>query len=540
MRLSIVFASVSSLGLLLMAAACSEEVIVQQVAAGDDAGSSGSSGKTSSSSGSSGEEPEGDGGASSSSGGTITITPNSVKAGNAIVLGVTSDEQIIYIGIDGQNASLEAVPVAGGAPEVIEAAFDLDTANASVSGGAVAYWTAIDAQTGLGTMNLWTKAGGKKTALSATSMTGLWGASEDGTRVAFTVGAGGTDLTVVNSATATAATSTGILPAGAANKINLAAGMGNTPTCVPRLRFAKKNLIAAFCAGTTAADKEARLYWVPENSTTEVRLDNVGPAAGPVRTTFFFDNNATKIFAVSAIPNAAGGTDNARGRIITVPGAAAATSVALEDGSGTAGIFTDDSTAVIYRTATGGLKRASTGATPAPKTLVATAKALLGFTPDKSRVFFANAAPTANGTDIHTADTTTENQTAKPLVTGQTARPLGLTETGSLFVYVEGNKINSIAAAGGTAKDLTLPKTAGAAVTGKGNGVIFFTDPKTQGTPPDDITLVSLQYLDAETGKYSNPFADSVPTDGVAVSKGKFVYTKIGQTGAGIYVAPLP
>jgi hypothetical protein len=545
MRLSIVCAGVTSLGLLLMAAACSEEVIYQPAAPGDGGTSSSSTSSSSSSSGSSGD-PEDDGGttSSSSSGGTITVTPQNVKAGTAIVLGVTTDDMIVYIGVDAaQNTSLEAVPVAGGAPTVIEQAFDLDTANAALSGGVVGYWTAIDGTTGVSTFNIWTKAGGKKAALSTTALAGLFAGSEDGTRVAFSTGVAGMLSNIAVASTATPGTITNLLAAG--DRINLAAAQGAAgapAACPPRMRFAKNNLVAAFCTGAVATETQARLYWVPETSTTaEVRLDTVGAgtAAGSVKTAFFFDKNATKIFAVTQVPNGMPATTPTVGRVITPPaGAAAASSVALEDVASTAGFLLDDGSAVVYRTAVG-MRRASTGAAPAPKTLVAGAKALVAVTKDQTRMFFANA-PTQNGLDIQTADTTTENQTAKALVAGSTAQPLGLTATNAFFVYLEANKLKSQPVAGGAEKDLTLPKVAGAAVSGAGNGLILLTDPKTQGQAPNQITLVSLQYIDADTGKFSNAFATDVPDDALLMAKDKVVYSKIGANGAGIYVAPLP
>src|SRR5262249_43425256 len=96
------------------------------------------------------------------------------------------------------------------------------------------------------------------------------------------------------------------------------------------------------------------------------------------------------------------------GRVVTTPvNGATASSAVLEDEVGPAGFITDDGQFVVYRSNAGGLRRASTGATPAPKTLAASAKGLLGVTLDHSRMMFRSLAATQDGVDIRTADTTT-------------------------------------------------------------------------------------------------------------------------------------
>lgn len=520
MRVGFVFAGVASLGLLTVMAACTtEEVVVQGAAA--DGGVEGGSSSSSGSSGADAAPPD------------ITITPTQLKDTVAVVVGITSDDYVVYVTL-GTPATLEAIPVAGGTSEVIESPFDVNTTAVAVAGGAVGYWTNLSA-TQIGTFNLWTKAGGKKAALNNASSTELFAATEDGTRVAFSVSATETqsDIALADSATAAAIT-TGILDV--ADRVNLAAATAVTPTCSPNLRFAKKNLVAAFCVGTADTDNNARLYWVPEGSDVEVRLDDVGTgtAAGPIKPFYLFDKNATKLFAVAQ-------STASTGRIITPAATAgASTSVALEDGVALAGFLTDDGSSIVYRTTTGGIRRASTGPTPAPKTLVAAAKSFLGVSPDQTKLFFRTLDAVNNLIDIATSDATTENQTPKALVSTASTRPVGLTGAGDFIVYLtdlsaNGNTLKSQPTIGGAEQTLTS-NIAAAAPALAGEGIVLLVDPVQRS----NVVYTSLKYVNAKTGDVSNVFADNVPQGGVAFTKDKIVYSKVAATGAGIFVATMP
>src|SRR5690606_6751547 len=158
-----------------------------------------------------------------------------------------------------------------GPATVIEPEFTSDV-GPLVVGGAVAYWTAIVGADG--TINVWTKAGGTRRALSTTSPVGLFAATEDGSRVAFTTGVVGdaADLAVVDTTTTTP-TVVPLLAEG--ERINLLAF-----DCPPVFGFAGSNLVASFCVGTDFDVTDAHLYFVPKEASggtpAAVRLDDVG------------------------------------------------------------------------------------------------------------------------------------------------------------------------------------------------------------------------------------------------------------------------
>lgn len=535
MRLGLLIGGVTGVGLTLAAVACGGSDSTGTGGDGTSSGgetntsSSGSSG-TSSSSGSTSSSSSG--GSTSSSGGSssggVTITPKPLKQGGAVLLGVTEDDQAVYVTIGGASSSLEAVSLAGGTPTVIAATIDPQNDNVVVSGSAVAWWTGIDANTGVGTINVWSKAAGAKTALNAASAAGVFAGSSDGSRVAFSVAANPqgtqTDLWVTDTATAAAVTN-GIFIVN--DSINLASAGGD---CAPDMEFVGKKLFAAFCTGTSANATDARLYLVPDASTTEVRLDTVGAANGLIKPLWFSDTTGTKLFVVGA-------GASSTGRVIDT---VASTSVALEDGTGLAGFVTDDGSAVVYRTNAGGLKRAGTGAAPAPKTLLAGAKIILDRSRDKSKMLVSTLDPANDLVDIRSVDTVTENQTPKDIVATATAYPIGFTGSGGHAVYLTDmtdttNKLKAKPTAGGTERELAKDIEALGIEPG-GDGLILVEN----GVPQGQLTLSELRYVNAGTGASSAKITDGVPDSGFIIQKKKLVYTRVAQMGAGLYVADLP
>lgn len=96
---------------------------------------------------------------------------------------VTAGDLIVFYGADG----LQAIPKTGGTPMTIKA----DAEAALVSGDTVFYWTGVTND--LGTLGLWTAAGGAQENVATASVVGLAAQSEDGQYVFFSDGA--TDLT---------------------------------------------------------------------------------------------------------------------------------------------------------------------------------------------------------------------------------------------------------------------------------------------------------------------------------------------------------
>jgi hypothetical protein len=454
---------------------------------------------------------------------------------------VTGDEQVVYINVTGTTtASLEAIPLAGGTKSVIAAAYDVQADDVMVSGGAVAWWTGLDATTGVGTINVWTKATGPKTALNAASQDGVFTATVDGSRIAYSVAVGLsnakaiTDIAVQDSPDYVAV-SDGLFVANDSVNVDAAfsAGGGAPPLCGLQMRFVGKKLLAAFCVA--ANDTNARLYLVPEASTTEVRLDSAGTAAGAIQPFWLADAAGTTFFTVSP------GTNNlGTGRIIKVDATATTiTSIALEANTARAGFVSDDGSAVLYRT-TAGVRRTATAAV-APKTIVADAKSILGTASDKSRILVRKLDPASGLVDILSADTTTENQTPKDIVATAAARPFGFTGANDRVVYLSDvtattNKLQSQPAAGGTPKEIAKD-ISGVALAPTGEGVIVIENMQMQG----QLELFDLRYIDAVSGDTSGKITDGVPASNFVVTKTKkLVYNRLAAMGGGIFVADLP
>lgn len=533
MRFEVVIGGVCAAGVALAVVACGSS---DSTSTNPDDGSSGgetngsssggsSSGKTSSSSGaSSGTTSSGGSSGTASSSGTITIAPTSLKAGGALLLGVTDDDQAIYVTIGGATSDIEAIPLAGGTAVKVATDFDVQNDAVVISGSAVGWWTGITND--IGTFNVWNKTDGAKTALSTTSAAGIFAASSDGLRVVWSTAADATNTNLRVSNVATAVSGTGFLSA--TEKVNLAALGGATPTCNLDMSFVGKRLFAAFCTGTSATATAAHLYTVPDASTTEVRLDDKGTAAGDIQPFWLSDDAGTKLFVI-------GPTPTATGRVIDV---AATTSFTVEDGTARAGFVTKDGSALVYRTATGGIKRTVTTAST-PKTLVAGAKGFLDTSTDQTKILFRTLDPTQEGVDIRSGDSTTENQTAKDIVTTASADPLGFTGSAGNVVYVvsagAGVSLKSKPAAGGTEKELAKDMDS-VGMMPEGDGLIVLENGVAQG----QLTLYSVRYINASTGVASKTISDGIPDSGFALHKKKLVYTKIAQTGAGLFVADLP
>lgn len=473
--------------------------------------------------GDAGPQPPGpDGGGD---GGAPWNAPKTLKTGTILLLGVTtgSDPHAVYASLAQNGASLEAVSLAGGAPVVLAPTLNVQGGDtAVVSGGAVAFWTSVTA--GLGTFNVWTKAAGVKSLAGAQSRVGIFAATEDGARIAYTNGVTNGQLSLGVSDAATP-TTTAVLSAQTGINQNAATPQGqNPPVCRPVLRFTGKRLFIAYC---TANNGNARITTVPDGANaTAIRLDAAG-GAGTVRPGFDADTGGTKLFAVSS-------DANATGRVITV---AAADVQELEDQTGP-GFVLPDGSAVIYRTATG-LRRASANGMPNPTSLVDGAKAILGVTSDVSRVLYRTLDDAPTGGDLRTVGTAAGSMPSEIVGIG-TARPLGFSGSNADVLYFTdigqaGAKLKAKPAAGGAERELASG-IVGAAPAPAGDSVITFANP-TQPVP--NVTVVEIAHVSAKGGAVTK-LADAVPQGGLAFSGKKLVYTRFAEQGSGLYTLDLP
>jgi hypothetical protein len=447
--------------------------------------------------------------------------------GGAKIVGVTKDDQLVYVTTTG-TPSLNAVPLAGGTPTVLAQSFDPDTSVALVSGGAVGFWTNVSDH--VGTFNLWSRTGGLKTNLTQShdSAVNVFAATADGSRIAFSVGTDSsfsTDLAIAN-ASSVALTTSGIFND---SLIDTAAMRGSAPTCSPQIRFAQRALIMAFCSGTSSIASAARLYYVADGATTATRLDEIGNATGNIKPFWFSDVNGTKIYAV-----ASGGSEAAR--IVTPPvNGAAPTSVELDPDAANAGFITNDGQTVVYRTPELGLRRASTGPNPSPQTLVPGVRTIEDISADLTKVLVRTLDANGSLRDIRSADVLTLNQKPHDIVPTATVRPLGFTGDSAFVLYLSdvsgsSNHLTSQAATGGASKDLA-DNVSDVLIPESGPGAVVLT-----GTGSN----ISIKYVNASTGQSSPVLATQVPAGGLMTMNQKLVWVTEATSAPGIFVAPIP
>jgi hypothetical protein len=551
MRNGLLIGAVTGIGA-IMAVACGSSSTPGDTTLPDvEAGTSGTSGAsglpgssgTSGSSGEAGTSGGLDGGGEGGDGGG-GIMPTTLKSGSVILAGVTSDGYAVYIAISGMTATLEVVPVAGGAATVLVPAF-AQTDGVVVRGASVAYWTGVSTA-GIGTLGYWTKATGAKAAVSTTSKSGMFYSSDDSSRIAFSVAATAvaaapksTDL-AVTSATAAAAAPV-ITGNNAVNLAAAAAGASTPAACAPDIGFVGKILFAAYCTGTTAATTAGRLVSVPDASVTPARLDTASPtstAAATVQPFWSADKTGTKVFVINST--------NSKGRIIF--NVASRTEATLENDTQD-GLMLDDGTAVVYRVqnaaaTTKAIRHATVVASPVIADLVATnAQGLLSVSLDQKHVLYnALAATTAGLVDINALGTALPPATV-PLVATATAFPFGFTGDNTTVLYQTDvdatgmGKLKAQPVAGGTEK-LLASAMFDARPLATGGRVIVLDNPKTDMTTM--LTSVDLKLVDSATAAAPTLLADTVQADGFDVSGTHLVFTRFGAVGAGLYSIVLP
>ncbi len=535
-RNGLVFATVCTLGL-GFSVACTETVIKTEGPADEPGGtSSGSSGKgassSSSSSGGSSSGGSSSGGSSSggsSSGGVNTglPKPTQLKGGDVILLGLI-DDMAIGIVLD-QTNTVEAFPIAGGASTVIGTLGQDD--DVAVRGGAVALYTNVDAQK-IATLSIWTKANGLKKDVTTKARTGIFAASADGSRVAFSVNATatGTDLAVTGSATPAV---TGVLTG--ANAINLA-----SQNCAPSLRFTGTRLFGAYCTGAATDAVAAKLVTVADTATTAQELVANTTDALAIQPVFATDTAGSKVFVLGLTT----ATPARQARVVTV---AATPAIKAVDQDVTDGFLLPDGSALVYLSGGAAKKAALDGATITPAALgPAGVKAVLGTSPTRDKFLFHTLDPAGQAelVDLHVANTAAAGP-AVDLVPTAAALPVGFTSTGATVLYLTdpaagGATLKMKPAAGGAEKVLAT-KSLGALVPPAGTGVVSMDNLQDM----DGFSALDLKFVDA-TGAPAinggNPasIAASVPDGEFFFAGKKLVFTSVDKATTGLYVIDLP
>jgi len=429
--------------------------------------------------------------------------------------------------------TLNAIPLTAGAMPTKIADLGAND-QPDIAGGAVAIWTAITADN-VGGPNVWTRATGLKTGVATASAVGLFTATADGSRIAFSQSATVTGGNIT-------ATQFGVRDtAAAANAATLSGGTGNaslvvnlaSADCSPDIGFVGKVLFAAFCVGTSTTTTDAKLITVPDGaSVTPKRIDAASASAALGLQPFWLtDSAASKAFVIA--------NTNKQAKIVNVAGATSANvDTTVEDG-----FLTKDGLTLVYRTTAGALKKSAT-ATPAPVTLVATdVKGMIRVSGDDKNVLFRKLDPVSNLIDLNTIDFTAATPAPVALVATAAAAPLGYNgaSTHAIFFGDVGQtsaKLKSIPIAGGTVKDLV--DGINARLVSTGTGAVYLSNPTQMGQAPNDFTVTDISQIDTVAGGTGKLISAGVPEGEFAFKGTRVVYTRIAQTGSGLYAATLP
>ncbi|MDF2695283.1 MAG: hypothetical protein K0S65_3666 [Labilithrix sp.] len=538
MRLTVLVSSISVLGLLTWTSGCSTSDTSGDVSPIDAGVDSGGKKKGSSSGDSTSDDDDEPTPGKNKDSGTAPpgdLTSTALKSGAAQLIGVTSGStpMVVYLAVQNQVLSLEAVAPTGGTPTVI--ATDLTgEEDIGVNGGAVWWYTALNAG-GLGTLNFWTKANGAKTAVATGSIDGFFWASEDGSRVAFSVGGAAktTEVAVTSSAT----------PAATAVLTGNYAVDFPTDECFPDIGFVGTTLFAAFCSVQTAGSPNssaARVVAVDAAGTVK-RLDATGNGNNTValsldKSLWHANTAGTKLFVI-------GSGASAEGRIIDVAAAPAAGSTVALESAVTDGFLLDDGSAV-YTTGTA-IKR-GTGSGASKTLTTATVKAFLSRSAGGDRVLF-RSLDTAGDYELHdlrAINTSTENQAATDLIPTASVSLEALINGGSHVLYRSNlaedpsgallGKLEAKPIGGGAAVQLATSSLGGLPVPGS-TGIVNAASVKDDG---DGNLVLSLEHVDAISAA-ALPISDDVLPNAWDFVGKTFIYTRAGAT-PGIYVVELP
>jgi hypothetical protein len=443
-----------------------------------------------------------------------------LATGSTVLVGVTTDGQAVYI----DGGKLLAIDTGGGTPTTIDGAFAA-TDIARVVGGGVGFWKGVTA--GIGTFNVWTKASGAKTSVTPQSTAGgVFAASADGARIAFSVGA-------LQTATNLAVTSSASPDASAflfgSYTIDLSSAAGATPSCPATFSFLGTSLVASYCTGTSATASSAHLVSVPEGATTLTSVIDADSTSG-IQPFFAADSAGDKLFVIGT----AAGSPADQGRIVSV---GATMSVAPFDTDVQDGFMLADGT-VVYRTSTA-LKRLDKGdAAAAPTTLVASGvKRLVALSGDGTHVLFRSGDPSSSGlVDLQAADTTTASQTAKAVVATAAAEP-GAILAGTLALYLDASGNLHGTPLGGADGQLATGVTSLSAIPGTSKALVFMNARKAQ----TGEELVDVSIVDGAAAKpAATPLTIGVVSGAFRLESSKLVYASLAATAPGLYAVAIP
>lgn len=312
--------------------------------------------------------------------------------------GNTTDGHLVFM----NGPDLEVWPDGAGAPVTIQKDFDSGIDTLVVRGRFVGLWLGESVLPG--PMTYWTKASGLQTITAEVYREGLFPRSASDELAYLVKGSSSLRRTIRVTKAGTGA--------GTAIVSNLDLGYPNQE-CASTLAFAGTDLVVAGCpnGGTTP-----RVAAYPlDGGASRTILDGSAPG-------LWTDHGKTHALvqttsASSIRPLSGSGPD-----------------VAL-DGPIRQAAFSDDDTKVVYRDATGKVKRASTSAPASPIELAPSALTILAVSPDARFVVLATSGDVAKGeTDLQVVDATAPG--APRTLAADKATSFGLSTDGTKLVYI--------------------------------------------------------------------------------------------------------
>lgn len=389
---------------------------------------------------------------------------------------------VYYISVDaGITFDVEAVPVAGGTPVVLQAKIPNEDF-AYVSGGAVAWYTSTDTIGIADAINIWTPLNGKKTIATLTR-DAFFFANVDGSRVAFSVDAtvDSTNIAVTTSAApvATAPVLTG------PNAMNWAA---NLEMCSGSFGFVTDVFIGGYCTGVNPKTVQPRLVTVDAAGMAVVRVDDSVPA-NDIFPEWRADATGKKILVT---------TPTFEGRLLVADGPTTTTeSIGVFKQS----VVTDDGLVVFVSQADGVLKKATFASPPVVTPLVPDLKTAELIAVVRNHVIFGTQR-TQGGSDLKVVDDDSATPQAVTLVGTANVSFQGITGDEARAIYFSplggvSGALKSIPLGGGTALDLD-PASRLVLPANTGTGVLTLT---AVTTPPNQpARTFTFKYTDAAKG----------------------------------------
>ncbi len=496
-----------------------------------DSGADGPDGSLGSDDGSS-SDPEPDGGTKPDTGGAPGEGPQLLVQGDVVLRGMTTDEHVIYTRktIDGQ--ALEAVSVEDGTITTIWDGLSAD-ASLDVKGNAVAIWTDVGTDTGLGSFSYWVPGRPTQRKVAHLSPRETFWATTDGALIAFEANASLADGVPTSAELVVVSTATGALTPVLTDAERVA-----FDACGGYFGFAGDSLVAAYCPPDATT---AKLVTVPKvaQPARQVLVD------GGLRPMWKADATGSKIFVLS--------DEGDEGRIVSNDGTLPAPWVAVEKGVQDPFMLRDGS-AVVYRTGTT-LRRAPIG-TPGPIVPVSIVngdvRGILDVSLDQTRILYHALDGIPVDTqfpdgeryfDVRAIATDATDGAPNVLVDTERALPLSLTGSGGHALYFSKSP-KLVAAATDGSGDRSMPLDFnGMDVAPSGSHAILSVNSR----PLDGHVVVDLVHVDfskngAEAGSpMTKPIAQSIGSAGFRfASKNRLVYVHLAAKGQGLYRVDLP